>query len=324
MSNTKPLISILMAIYEPNLNWLRDQLKSLNDQNYPRLSLYIIDDCSPTVPFDEIVKLVTQCVTNFNFSISRNESNIGSTKTFEMLTKLAEGDFFAYCDQDDIWIPEKLSILCDEIINRAAFLVCSDMYIIDANGSLKASSITQVRRHHVFYSGYNLSHRILVSNFIAGCTMLVRASVAKEAVPFCPYMVHDHYLALYCSNKGLVVSLQKQLIYYRIHNNNQTLVLSGVTDKKSYYEKRIVVTNNRLNWLNDNLMFNDNNAFISNALAWGGARETWYHNKNLKSFYDLWKCRHVKFSETMFELVSLPLPNFLFRFLVFLYKNNVF
>lgn len=48
METGKPLISILMAVYEPRLDWLREQLDSLNAQTYPNLRLYVRDDCSPT------------------------------------------------------------------------------------------------------------------------------------------------------------------------------------------------------------------------------------------------------------------------------------
>ena len=39
MGTDKPLISILMAVYEPRMDWLREQLMSLNDQTYPNLRL---------------------------------------------------------------------------------------------------------------------------------------------------------------------------------------------------------------------------------------------------------------------------------------------
>ena len=51
METDKPLISIVMAVYEPNLQWFREQLDSLEAQTYPNLELLVIDDCSPTVPF---------------------------------------------------------------------------------------------------------------------------------------------------------------------------------------------------------------------------------------------------------------------------------
>ena len=325
MTDLKPIISILMAVYEPNIDWLREQLLSLNAQTYPQLRLYIIDDCSPMVSFDEIKQVVNECVTNIPFTITRNESNLGSNKTFEDLTKFAEGEYFAYCDQDDIWLPEKLSVLYNAIVTTGALLVCSDMYVIDANGKVKANSITRVRRHHVFRSGTNLLPRLLVSNFVTGCTMLINSKIAKESLPFCPYMVHDHYLALYSSNKGLVLSLKDPLIYYRIHENNQTLVMTGVIDKNSYYENRILVSKERLLWLKDNFICTDEACeHLSKVLAWVIARETWYHKKDLGSFCKLWKLRNVRFSVTLFELVSMVLPNCCFNFLIWLYKRNLF
>ena len=58
----KPRIAILMAVYEPRMDWLREQLLSLNAQTYPNLMLYIRDDCSPTVPFEEIQSCVQDCI----------------------------------------------------------------------------------------------------------------------------------------------------------------------------------------------------------------------------------------------------------------------
>lgn len=326
MTDTKPLISILMAVYEPNLGWLREQLLSLNAQTYPHIHLYIIDDCSPTVSFEQIKNVVTECIQEIKFTISRNESNRGSNRTFEALTKLAEGEYFAYCDQDDIWSSDKLTVLYSSLVRNSALLVCSDMYVINSSGKLMANSITKVRRHHVFRSGNDLLPVFLVSNFVTGCTMLIKASLAKQSIPFCPYMVHDHYLALYTSNKGEVLSLKDPLIYYRIHDNNQTLVMNGVTDKKSYYEKRIIVSKKKFQWLKDNIVCDNtvNSACMSRALLWVMARDDWYQKRDLESFYGLWKLRDVKSSETFFEMISFLLPNFLFKFLIWMYKKNLF
>ena len=56
MQTDKPRIAILMAIYEPNLEWLREQLISINEQTYPNLYLYVREDCSPKVSCSEIEK----------------------------------------------------------------------------------------------------------------------------------------------------------------------------------------------------------------------------------------------------------------------------
>ena len=170
MEIAKAQISILMAVYEPRMDWLRQQLVSLNEQTYPNLRLYVRDDCSPTVPYEQILACVRECITRFPCTIARNEENLGSNGTFELLTKEAEGDLFAYCDQDDVWLPEKLAVLQEAMEREQALVVCSDMYIIDGEGRQVADSITKVRRHHVFRSGTDLARGLLTSNFAAGCT----------------------------------------------------------------------------------------------------------------------------------------------------------
>lgn len=320
----QPLISILMAVYDPKITWFREQLSSLNSQTYPNLRLYIRDDCSPKVPFDEIKTITFECITKFPVFIDRNEVNLGSNRTFEILTKVADGDFFAYCDQDDVWLPEKLSALYNSIYHSNALLVCSDMYIIDENSKVIADSITQIRRHHTFYSGTNLLPKIIVSNYVYGCAMLIKSSIAKECIPFCPYMFHDHYLALYCSTKGLITSIPKSLIYYRIHRNNQTLVMAGVTNKESYYKTQIKISIERLYWLLNNFDCNDDvSNYISKVLIWEKARESWYY-KRPGAFVRLWKLRRVKPLVTLFELFSFLLPDFIFKFLIYLHKRNFF
>lgn len=124
METGKPLISILMAVYEPRMDWLREQLESLEAQTYPNLRLYVRDDCSPTVPFEEIEELVRECIRSFPYEIHRNPENLGSNLTFERLTQEAEGECFAYCDQDDVWLPEKLSILQEELPFNVASCAC--------------------------------------------------------------------------------------------------------------------------------------------------------------------------------------------------------
>ena len=235
----KPLIAILMAVYEPQLDWLREQLESLEKQTYPNLKLYVRDDCSETVSFEEIERCIKEYIHSFPYEIQRNEANLGSNRTFERLTEEAEGTYFAYCDQDDVWLPEKLEVLQEELERTGALLVCSDMYIIDGQGKQIADSITQVRRRHVFREGTKLMEHLLVRNFIVGCTMLACAETAKSAVPFEPGYVHDQWIGIVAASKGRILSIKKPLISYRQHGNNQTGILSGINSKEDYLRIRI-------------------------------------------------------------------------------------
>lgn len=317
----KPLIAILMAVYEPRMDWLEEQLDSLERQTYPNLKLYVRDDASTTVPFETIEKLVKACIHSFPYEIQRNEKNLGSNKTFERLTQEAGGEYFAYCDQDDVWLPEKLAILQEEIERTGALLVCSDMFIIDGSGKQVADSITRIRRHHVFRSGGGLAPKLLFHNFVTGCTALARSMEAKAAVPFCPDMVHDHYLALWCAERGEVISVKKPLIRYRIHDNNQTLLLAGVHDKASYGIVRIHGMLERLCWLQKYFPCGENlSREINRGIDWVQAREdNWKHKGGREK---VWKYRQYSLLPALFELTAVNMPEGLFRFCIHIGRRN--
>lgn len=322
METGKPLIAILMAVYEPNLTWLGEQLESLNRQSYPNLRLYIREDCSPTVPFEEIEKCARENVTKIPYSIVQNGKNVGSNETFARLTEEAEGALFAYCDQDDIWLPEKLSVLQEAMAKSGALLACSDMFIIDGAGKQVADSITKVRKRHRFYSGNGLAEGLLISNFVTGCTMLVRAEEAKAALPFCPYMVHDHYIALCCAGKGEIQSMNRPLIRYRLHENNQTGMLMGVKDKASYERVRIELQVQKFRWLS--VYFPQKETLkkeIRQRLEWAQARkENW---KGQGGRAALWRYRRFSPLTSLFELAAVWFPEWLFRIFVGLKKRNL-
>lgn len=311
-----------MATYNPRLDWLREQLLSINAQDYPNLVLHICDDCSPKVAFEDIERCVTECIGAFEFTLERNEENLGSNLTFERLTReSADGEYFAYCDQDDVWHENKLSTLQAAIEREGALLVCSDMCVIDGEGRKTANSITEVRRRHVFRSGMGLAEKLLVSNWVTGCTMLVRTDAAKAAVPFCPHMVHDQYIALVCAERGKIVSLPDSLIDYRIHGANQTSTLTGVIDKASYLEVRIGKMQQRMNWLRDNLPCGEaTRAVIEDGIRWVNARrEHWLHRGGAAVVY---KYRRFSKYASVFELVTVHCPEWLFRFAVGLVKSD--
>lgn len=322
METDKPLISILMAVYEPRLDWLREQLLSLNAQTYPNLQLYVCDDCSPNVPFEQIQSCVQDCITEFPYQIFRNEKNLGSNGTFEWLTQEAEGAYFAYCDQDDEWLANKLVTLQSELSRTGALLACSDMYVMDANGKVTADSITKVRRHHVFYSGTGLAGGLMFRNFVTGCTMLVDAQEAKAAVPFCPYMVHDQYIALCCAQRGSIISVMQPLIRYRIHGENQTGTLAGITDRASYERIRIDGSIARLEWLREYTGALDETGCqeFADGFAWAYARQKYWRRQG--GFLTVWKYRRFGPLTVLFESVAPYLPNGIFRWIINLRKRT--
>ncbi len=322
MATAEPKVAVLMAVYRPRTDWLEEQLRSLDAQTWKNITLYVRDDCSPSESFEVLEALIRKSIRRFPYVLRRNEVNLGSNKTFERLTSEADGDYFAYCDQDDVWFPGKIE-KCVRILQerKDALLVNTDMVIIDENGTPRAGSITKIRPHHRFRDGAGLAGELVFTNFVTGCTMMLRAETAKAAVPFCPYMVHDQYLALYCANLGEIATIMEPHLQYRIHSANQTREMAGVTDKASYLHLRIENVIARMDWLLAHLDCDESlQKEILQLREWYCARRSYMlHGKGAGT---MWKYRHYSPFIVLFELLADHLPEWLFMLGIRIKRKN--
>ena len=106
------------------------QLESIAAQTRPPDELVVCDDRSP----DETAAVVERFAQTAPFPVRLhvNERNLGTTKNFERAVALCEGGLIALCDQDDVWLPEKLARLEAEFARRPrAALVFSDAEVAD-------------------------------------------------------------------------------------------------------------------------------------------------------------------------------------------------
>ncbi|WP_045518259.1 glycosyltransferase family 2 protein [Neobacillus niacini] len=286
-------ISILMAVYNPNIPFFIEQLKSLDNQDYGNLELLIIDDCSNGINSETITNLIEENVTNFPYVFKRNPKNMGSNKTFEELTKLANGDYLAYCDQDDIWEKDKLSVLLEQINVENAVISYSDLSIIDEQGNKIADSFKSLSKRLQHKHGENLFPFFLRMNSITGCTMLVDGKIAKEALPFptSNVYVHDHWLALFASCKGKISYINRPLVQYRIHSNNQigAKVLEGIASKTDYLEKRVLMEAKKVDHLITRDFPKDLQIDINNYHEFISIRKDYLSNLSLSTLFGMLK-----------------------------------
>ncbi|MDD3409451.1 MAG: glycosyltransferase [Eubacteriales bacterium] len=305
-------ISVLMAVYNPNPEWLREQLLSLERQTRRPDRLYVRDDASPAFAFERLRALVAECVPSVPAQVERNAENRGSNATFALLTETAEGDCFAYCDQDDAWEPQKLEKLEKALLESGAQLACCDLSVMDGSGRQTADSVRQVKPHIVYRSGEGLAPVFLTTNFVTGCACLVRADAARAALPFPAYTVHDQWIALTAARRGGIVSLPEPLVRYRIHGENQTPTLRGVQSKADYARVRIGRDRRRVDEYHERVDLGEPQRRLE---RWMNAREGLArHEKG--AWRALFALRGVDPKISWFELAMPLLPEGLFRRLV--------
>ena len=307
-----PEVTILLATYNPNRKWLIKQLESLNLQDYSNIKMIALDDCSSDFKLEELVEILTKYITAFPFKALRNEKNLGSTKTFEKLTMLADTKLIAYCDQDDIWEPFKISESVNDIKAKKSILSCCDVSVIDGNDNQTAESVTELWKRQKYYEGENLADKLLFKNFVIGCTVVMDTKTAQAAAPFPSNMVHDHWLAIFSAINGKISVCDKRLMKYRIHGENQTGTLSKINSKKEYYNKRIIPFLKNMKEISERL---PSFKTAKTAFLWAKAREK-YFNGDFSQIKNLLKYRNLNKAVTAFELLLKFMPGFIFKFII--------
>lgn len=320
IATDKPLVSILLAVYKPKESWFIEQLISLNEQTYENMELLVFDDCPDCLINEDIIK---NYITKFPYKLIRGTENKGSNKAFEELTKIAEGEFFAYCDQDDIWENDKISLMIEKFNEKDVTLVCSDLSIIDENGNKTANSITDIRKRIIYKSGYNLAKNLLMTNFVTGCAMVVRKDIAKKAVPFEKTLIHDQWIAIIAAINGKIEFINKPLVKYRQHSFNQTGILKDIDDKKTYYDKRINDFIYRYKSLQERFSNDELEDCINDSLIWLEARKNYFFNPSLNYLKTMIRYRKFHKVSILIECFLPFIPNNIFKYIIKLTQKGI-
>ncbi|MCZ4223758.1 glycosyltransferase family 2 protein [Pedobacter rhodius] len=213
--NSYPLVSIALCTYNGAVH-LEEQLDSIVNQTYPNLEVVLVDDGSKDNTH-EILK--SYAAKYHNFKIYQNEFNLGYIKNFEKAISLCSGEFIALCDQDDVWLENKIALQVSEIGDN--ILVYHDSAFIDDKGASLDRKISDVRR---FYAG-NDSRYFLFENCVSGHTVLFHKKLIPYLDNFTGLVMHDWWLAYVATNIGSIAFSSLCLVRYRQHSNMSTDIL---------------------------------------------------------------------------------------------------
>jgi glycosyltransferase involved in cell wall biosynthesis len=313
-------VAILLAVYDPREDWLIELLDSLNQQTYPSLRLYVRDDASPHYPLTRLEELLKERITRFPFVLARNEKNLGSNETFAALVRDCHEPYIAFCDQDDVWLADKLAntVRLFEESELHPTLVCTNVRVIDGEGKVIADTMEEHRRRHVYLRGKDLAGELIYRNFAMGCTVIMERERALSYLPFPAAVVHDHYLAFRAAADGAIDFLAEPQILYRVYGGNQTGVMTGVATKEDYLKRRIHVFDDRVSAFAERVTL----PALEDAVAWSRARLANFHREK-GGFTALWKTSKVNRVTSLFELFALRMPTPIFRFLIRLVQKGV-
>lgn len=205
-----PLVSIVMCTYNGALV-LDEQIRSILDQDYDKFELVIVDDVSTDNSFQKLEQWAAQSP---KIRLYQNEKNLGYNRNFEKAIGLAKGDFIAISDQDDIWMPEKISLQL-AAFTSGGVLITHGMSVILENGKLQFKK----RKLHYHYSG-NDPRKLFFFNPVQGHDMMFRKELVASVLPIPEGIMYDWWIAVNAAAMGRIVSVPEVLVYQRIHQTN--------------------------------------------------------------------------------------------------------
>lgn len=129
----KPLISVIMPVYNTPLQWLRCAIESLQKQYYDNWELCVVDDASPT---DAQRKLLWQIAkSDSRVRVKVMSHNVGIASASNAAVAMAQGQYIALLDHDDELTPDAIFRVVEAINQKpdADFLYSDECKISDTS-----------------------------------------------------------------------------------------------------------------------------------------------------------------------------------------------
>lgn len=209
-------IIVLMSTYNGE-RYIEEQIDSILNQDNCRVRILVRDDGSS----DRTLEILENYRRESKLEYFAGD-NLGPAKSFLTLIKQAPvADFYAFADQDDRWLPNKLY--------RATGLLSK----YEDKPALYSSNMKRADQNMNLISEYALPHKVAtdfesvmtVSGRLFGCTMVFNrnlANIIKEHELPEKMVMHDLWLAMIASLYNSLIYDDEPYIMYRTHSSSVT------------------------------------------------------------------------------------------------------
>lgn len=215
------MIDILLPVYNGK-KYLSQQLDSIIEQTYSDWRIIVRDDGSE----DDSLKIIKEYANKLPLKfliITDTFGNLGPTACLNKLLYHSSSDYFMFCDQDDLWEPNKIELSMQEMKRledgypEMPILVCSDACCIDENDKLLCRSLFESQK---FVDTTDDVHKMLALNIVQGATTMMN-KIVKDIIYEMPQgLYHDWWVAVNVVYFGKVSYIHKPLLRYRQHRFN--------------------------------------------------------------------------------------------------------
>ncbi|WP_163323677.1 glycosyltransferase family 2 protein [Draconibacterium mangrovi] len=217
------VISVCIPTYNGG-RYIKQQLDSILNQSRAIDEIIISDDSST----DQTVEII-RSYNNPKIRLFEKQRFANPIFNLEFALKQAKGDYIFLADQDDIWMPDKVEILVNELAKSK--LVISDGVIINREGKGIASSIFEI------YNSRKGFLKNLTKNSYMGCCLAFHKDLLPIVLPFPKKIaMHDLWIGLNAELYTNPIFCPAKLVKYRRHDKNKT-PLDAHTNTNSLFYK---------------------------------------------------------------------------------------
>lgn len=205
-------VNVLMSSYNCN-EYIVEQIDSLLAQKDIDVHIVIRDDGST----NEISKkILCKYENNDKITIVRGE-NLGCGKSFWELVRITEiADFYAFCDQDDVWDDDKLISaikILQKIPDNIPLLYCGNVRVVDKDLKIISDINKSEKNISFLYT--------LVKSVSPGCTFVFNNKARELFMNYNGFVdIHDWLACKIVSCFGKVIYDSNPHMSYRQHDNN--------------------------------------------------------------------------------------------------------
>lgn len=222
--NSTEKIAILLAVYNAE-KYLCEQIDSILNQTYQNFIIYIHDDGST----DGTEKILLRYQKNYPDKIVLLDgAPLGGAKNnFFYLMNQVEAPVYMFCDQDDVWLKnkvkrtyKKIKKMRKEYSDDIPLLVSTDLKVVDENMHVMSESM---RAYSKIKMKKSISlNKLLIQNYAVGCTLMFNKRLRDLAIQSDNprIIMHDWWMALIAQTMGRYENIERATILYRQHQGN--------------------------------------------------------------------------------------------------------
>ena len=147
----KPLVSIVIPVFNKE-EWINQTLLTVFNQTYSNWECLIVDDGSTDGSLVTINEFVNSHPGNWNVI---SQENSGQTRTRNLGIERAKGEYIAFLDADDLWLPSKLELQVETMLTNQNLGLLLTSYVIFSEG-----------QSHNFRVVFNGNAKKMISNWL--------------------------------------------------------------------------------------------------------------------------------------------------------------